>query len=865
MGAQENKVVKLSPKFDPKRNISFGGDLEKEMIETFNTFDILYYAPENSEKLDEWVAFINVIVTKVTKEGEFKTIALLGQMLRRYIIITSGKYGENIIPSIAQMLKINVIIYCMNVEHHKQWSKKYGRIQGVFSTPAQIFEYLLKLQKTGFDFPIFSYKIFSSEIFNFNYYDSLTKTEFILKENIFTLKLNKYERFLSGCIYEFKLAYSKFADFFDYFRSDTVDIIKLYYGQPVLDIPGMEFLLSGTIFDKPVKELNLFFIILTYISAYFSKYPYLYGLLSYDEIINLLEEDFEIDGLRNDYHEFLEKHSNDIMVKLTKEKASIIEEIGHLKFLQSFLIKHAKYIRKIVFKFGYDEYRKYPLLIKYFMDIDFCLKLYFCDIYELFKCKQYKIKAITSIKEDDKRLDIFENYIKSYFFKSTALKYISENDFQELDKTLKIKDFIVVGSTKFHKMIKSIENNFEDKNIDYINLYGLREYLIKKKNAKYRNFTYFLLIKEKKAEKIYKEIYTLKNEFGLKLYLIVYNRHIGKFINKRPFQIKSHLPLFIADNVNEIINFVNSQKYLNCGLNFSNATTDIIDKYQNFIEDNKIIIPKIEIKEEEANDKLASEDGWELVEKIPDIIFKQKILGSVENVFYLDNIKMQFFEMFKEKKIDFLFNGNYCKYFSFCLFPELTFSSINIPIKHFLYAYTLDEGPNSFYYLMNKDLRSGDYLKIKEYIDMIALINSSFKNNYIKSYEGQLFRGTKMENQYIEEKIKVGNILTNLSFWSASKERKIAERFLRNKNILFIIETKKNNIDIDIEQISKFPEKEVLFLPFSKFLVKSIGKIMFNKNEIFEVKLEGLDDSHERNKIEKVPMVNYIINSLQNK
>ena len=133
------------------------------------------------------------------------------------------------------------------------------------------------------------------------------------------------------------------------------------------------------------------------------------------------------------------------------------------------------------------------------------------------------------------------------------------------------------------------------------------------------------------------------------LYLIVYNKYINKLINKRPFQISSHLPLFIANNENEIINLINSQKYLNCGINFYNITSEMIDKYENFIGDNKIIIPKIEIKEEEVKDRMASEDGWELVEKVPEIIFKQKILGKIENGFNIDNIRMEFFEMFKEK------------------------------------------------------------------------------------------------------------------------------------------------------------------------------------------------------------------------
>ena len=187
MGANEDKstIIKLKPQFIPEKNIYFGGELEKEMVETFNTFDILWYAPENSEKLEKWAAFTNVAVLKITNEEQFKIIALLGEQIRRSVIITTGKYGEKTIPKIVQSLRLRIIIYCMNIDYHKRWSAKYKLIRGVFSTPTQIFEDLLKLQKSGFNIPIFSYKIISSEEFNFNYYDSMKNTEFILKDNIF--------------------------------------------------------------------------------------------------------------------------------------------------------------------------------------------------------------------------------------------------------------------------------------------------------------------------------------------------------------------------------------------------------------------------------------------------------------------------------------------------------------------------------------------------------------------------------------------------------------------------------------------------------------------------------------------------------
>jgi hypothetical protein len=684
MGAKETTIVKLKPQFIPEKNISFGGKLEKEMIETFNTFDILWYAPESSEKIEQWIAFTNVVVQKIADEEIFKTTALFGEMIRRSIIISTGNYAEKTIPKIAKLLQLNVIIYCMDKEYHKQWSEKYEIIKGVFTIPEQIFEYLLKFQKSGFEIPVFSYKIISSEEFNFNFYDSLKDTEFILKDNIFNLKLNNYERRCSGRLYELKLAYSNVSDFFDFFRSNTVEVINFFYGQTVMSIPGMDYFFAGTIFDRPTKELNLFFIVLNLISVYFSKFPYLYGLLNYDEILNLFKVQLTIDDLRNDYHELFEKYLSYLFNKLNKENASILEEVIHLKFLHTFLIKFAIYFQKTILKFNPSDFCKFPALIKYFMDIDFCLKLFFCNIYELFKFKQYKINQNKAVSEVDKRLAIFQNYVLSNYYKTKALKHVSEEELNTINETLKIRDFIVLGSKKFHKMIQNIENNFAHKKIGYIDMLGLREYLIKKKDVKYRNFAYYLIIEAETAEKMYKELYTLKNEFGLMLYLIIYNQNIKKLINKRPFQIKTHLPLFIANNENEIINVINSQEYINCGINFLNETSDMVNSFKKLMHKEDIEIPKNEIEDNKIFDRVASEDGWELVDKIPEKIFQDSILGTVELSFIIDNIKIQYFEMFKEKKIDYLFNQTYCKYFHFNLLPELFISSLNIPIKHFL-------------------------------------------------------------------------------------------------------------------------------------------------------------------------------------
>ena len=159
---------------------------------------------------------------------------------------------------------------------------------------------------------------------------------------------------------------------------------------------------------------------LTLISVYFSKLPYLYGILNYEEILWILKEQLTIEDLRKDYHEFLEKHLNVLVNKIIEEKVSILEEIISLKSMQTFLIKSVKLWAKITVKFEYDNYCKFPLIIKNLMDIDFCLKLFFVYIYALFESKQYRIKCTSAVNEVDKRIDSFQIYCSSKIYEEIA-------------------------------------------------------------------------------------------------------------------------------------------------------------------------------------------------------------------------------------------------------------------------------------------------------------------------------------------------------------------------------------------------------------------------------------------------------------
>ena len=67
----------------------------------------------------------------------------------------------------------------------------------------------------------------------------------------------------------------------------------------------------------------------------------------------------------------------------------------------------------------------------------------------------------------------------------------------------------------------------------------------------------------------------------------------------------------------------------------------------------------------------------------------------------------------------------------------------------------------------------------------------------------------------------------NASLWSSTKNLTVAKTFLtKEKNILLHVKVKKgNNIDIDLEKLSQYPnEEEILFLPYCYFEIKSFFK-----------------------------------------
>ena len=117
-------------------------------------------------------------------------------------------------------------------------------------------------------------------------------------------------------------------------------------------------------------------------------------------------------------------------------------------------------------------------------------------------------------------------------------------------------------------------------------------------------------------------------------------------------------------------------------------------------------------------------------------------------------------------------------------------------------------------------------------------------------FEGKVYRATKLDEKLIMKLIP-GTKMVNTTFWSTSKDFKIAEKFMMKQNFrnaFIICKTTKNNIDIDFEKLNPFNEKEVLFLPFTEFKVENVSSKMQYGKKVFTIELIELENNNYVNR-----------------
>ena len=245
------------------------------------------------------------------------------------------------------------------------------------------------------------------------------------------------------------------------------------------------------------------------------------------------------------------------------------------------------------------------------------------------------------------------------------------------------------------------------------------------------------------------------------------------------------------------------------------------------------------------NDEDIFQNGcFELAETFDINLIKNKLVFRIfEEIDYVSEFSKNIYHIYKEHNALDLFFSQNCLYFGWKLCPEL-FSNNICFVKRFLYMYCREEiqSQKSFYRIINDDLRSRDPYKIYRYINILALINDLIYGDCLASFEGYVYRATKLDEN-LTKKLVPGTNMVNTTFWSTSKDFNVADKFMKInewRNSFIICKTVKNNIDIETEKLNPYNEKEVLFLPFTEFRVEKISSEIKYGKKIFTIELTDL-------------------------
>ena len=769
-----------------------------------------------------------------------------------WIVISPCEELEGNIKAFHENKNIYYFIgYCpMNShKHNLDFFYKFYKYYGIVRSSSELIEKIFKLNNIFYYRKKQKYGINNNinDIFDLKY-----DTKFIFDFNNECSKNNViYYKYLE--LYNYKMAQEKLYFLFiqsltllnKYIEKGRFDIVLNY----IKNLLGFIFSFNGV--EKTHKASN-FIKNLHILYLYFSNYPYIYGVLTVEEIDEALSA-YKTDEKQMTsplaYLVFFGDLSEvvDELASKVDEGKSILHEKKQLKILHNFLIFAILTKDQMEGKYKVSDIGQYYQIKFYLRDIDFCLGKFIIHIFQLLSnIYPFKSQIMTTYFNKDKR---FLLYLE-YQVQTTRQRQnkIEDEQAKAYNKAIKYNDTIVLGDKQFHDLIKKMRlpcNNIYYKNENqFANFFEVPKTI----NDKYKICKYFVVMNEKNGKKYLETIRYISNVFGVKLAVIIYIQNKDIKINKKILE-NPLIHIVLTYSEKDILNYYydSNVRLKDISVNYSDEIVPILKNLYRI----NYKFPKLsEIKIIKEKD-----NGWDMVKDIDTNFFNLMKVIQTNGFVDATSFTIDMFKVYKENNCLDLFINYYANYFCGEYLVEQIATSLCMS-KLFLYAYTLEEDNDekSFYSIMNNDFRSGNFEKISRYLFMFFHIYILLKNKHLKSYSGEVYRAALFKKELIDE-IKEGKKMLNAALWSSSKKLEKAKDFLvAPKNVLLHTKVKEgNNIDIHLEGISRYPdEEEVLILPFCFFEVKSFKKNEENDFEYYDLELIYCEEDNETNKIEKV-------------
>ena len=452
-----------------------------------------------------------------------------------------------------------------------------------------------------------------------------------------------------------------------------------------------------------------------------------------------------------------------------------------------------------------------------------------------------KIKEILADKNEEfKGYPILENILKSsnysYVQKTEERNYIN-NELMSINENNLVKQIIwldeKINSEENQKYLKILNNNFNN------------------------------VIAFQKEQ----ELFDIIENFQFEVLIIIMNgKNFSKYMNYILNNSIYNIPVSIIFTKNEEYlkqklqykEFLEHKFYNSLGV--SNTIENLIMKIKNFINQFKVDIKKINLGHSSLPNDYNDCFIFEYIDDDSKLIFPYLYNNIMRNS-KLSN------EEIKQTNRYILENYGEIDSIKNLIMPLLLIENIpnDIIAKFWGRIYTIE---SPFYRNLNNNLMK---LKNENYNEYIQMLYAGLKEFEYKGDE-QLYRGANISdieidnilnfykniNEMNEFQNKNLYLIYSRAFLSFSKNKVVSLKFLKDikntKKVIFLIKNSSNNKILSnayLFKISVLPdENEVLFFPFSAFIIKNI----INIDNIFYISLEyiGIYEERIKTKIKKV-------------
>ena len=736
------------------------------------------------------------------------------------------------------------IIHCHGKhKHNNDYFNSFNKYKGIFQNHKELIELLKNINKK-YICPKFNYELKNPdkyEIYNFS-----------LGSNIQSKIKNDLRVQYENCYYNLDMSSSicnKFNQLlikkYFYFKNIYENKIKIEINEIscFFNFLNLDNNISSTEKSNLCKKFipKLFLVVYYYLSYTYSN-PFKFSIDEIKNITSKVNENTDKNKIFHSIGEIINKCYQKII-----NKESILNE----QIINNF---HELLIKLIIIEEGnYNIYQYLEAL----SDFDFCLEFIFSILYNLEENNKKLEELYISMIFNDKRMSMVTYYMDVDEYnnsKNLENTELTQNQINEWTEGLKIKNILIIyNDNDFYNKIKSI--NFPYRTVflkpeELDNFLEQRE----KDNSNRRIMKYYVIIDIKTGNDLYNSFNYYIFTYGLSLIFIFYCKPYS-LIAKKLLLFGKTLSCICVCSTKAIEDyFYDLQKVYKfpIAINFKETRSllGIVD------DTAKQLFPQINNNEKE------DDNGFDIIKDINPCIFISNYIVQINNNISLYDFSFGLYDLYKENNALDLYFKYFSIYLGFvsCFEEQLYNHSL---LKQIIYFYTREEqkinNKNiSFYSLMNNELRSGDFKKIKKYSALIYTIKDTISIGLLSSYNQEVYRGTWLKLDFIK-KLKKGTKIFSPCFWSCSKDKKKAMDFLINyeRNALLVVNgIINNNIDIDTEKLSNYPdEREVLILPFNSFEVKNI-QLIFDPYNYYIINLEYIDEKYENDKIMNMPVYN---------